>query len=167
LTAKFITNVNQEQEKFNKILGFAQKFVADSQPWLIKFDNSTIKLAGFSIRPHGAHWYLERSGSHTLIFSTKSAALAYCAFCRKHQYYLAKRTHELDHKLEILTLEIRSRQQALKRARKTSSGWKLDLHQARYLENLSQYQNTRQELKKHIAQSKLLWRQPALNVTQA
>jgi hypothetical protein len=156
--AKSITSVRQEQEKFNKILGFARTVAADSQSWLISVNTDTVKLYPFLIKKSGGHWVLERHQNIMGCFSTSSAALAYCAFYKKQQYYLAERTAELDKKLELLAGEMQGRRSAIKQAQKQSQYWRADLQLARYLENLSEYQKLRLELKKNISQGKLLWR---------
>jgi hypothetical protein len=157
LAAKPITNGRQEQEKFNKILGFARTIAADSRPWLIKLQSDVIKIYPFLIKRSNNHWLLERHQEVVGCFSTRSAALAYCTFYKKQQYYLAERTAELDKKLEILAAEIVDRKASIKQARTRSQHWRADLQEARYLENLSEYQRVRQELKKNISQGKILW----------
>jgi hypothetical protein len=154
---KSITNFRLEQEKFNKILGFARWAARDSKNWLISMNSGVIGFYPFVIRHAADCWILEKHGQKLEEFSSRSAALAYCAFYKKQQYELAWRTAELDQKLESLASELQSRKQHIKNARKRSQYWKLDLQLARYSQASAEYQKLALEFKRTIRDSKLFW----------
>lgn len=156
MTAKYTTNASPEHVKFNQILNFAQTYVSESYPWLVLIKNETIQIGPFSIKKQADYWVLENNQNINHKFQTRSAALAYCAFYKRKQYYQAERTAELDKKLELLELEISQRKTLIQQARKKSNHWQADVQTARYLENLSEYKKIKTELVKNVQQAKYM-----------
>lgn len=154
---KSTINSKLEQEKFNKILGFTRWAARDAKNWLISTSSNSIGFYPFEIHKQENLWILKKHQQVLAEFSSPAAALAYCAYYKKQQYYLAQRTAELDQKIAQLAAELETRSERIRTARQRSQHWKLDLQLARYSETASEYKKLSREMQKTLRDSKLFW----------